>query len=641
MARPIKMHEDTLFKVMKKSLKPIESSVIGIHKALAKQSVEKRIEGERFEKVKLKNDLQQTNILSSIAKLLEQQESPPAGESAEKIKGESTGWFGKTIVAIKIATAALLIYFADVIAGLQLFWDGFKAIFKLGPKEGPSKFKITYDKWMAKWDDLIKTVKESKLVTGMKTKWNSMLVAMRAPFTPLLEFIDDITGGAEAKGKKPGKIMEGLKRTKNFIKLGLKSFLLKFAPWLFKFVGIIDSFWDMAKHEDKEGDNIFKKINERFFTFRETFTTWFVDDMIFGTIGFITDAFKTLFGDKKLFDETTDSNLKERFNKWRNEFEDILYDWWTKTSNAINSFFLNSLKKLDPRTWFGGGEDGDTPSTPGEKPKKLSPSKPNTTLTPDQLNAPGSESIGKNTTEDDKPGFFGKLWGGFKKDLSQSFSKKSTTPHKTIKDDGGTTNMGGVEWNKIHDDGRKGVEAAIWSVYGKYGKTPTFVSGLRDKDHRLYNPSSQHAYGMAFDLRSKDLGNSLEPIKNELAAGFANAGLFFQHEVAGQKNTTGTKATGDHFHIHKAAKGWHGYVDQLTGFIAGEAGRERVDIEPASSPTGKMNNLNRLQTERAMPTGSGASPTNVIQVSNNTTNGQSTVLFPQLVRSRPYAGQYV
>ncbi len=173
----------------------------------------------------------------------------------------------------------------------------------------------------------------------------------------------------------------------------------------------------------------------------------------------------------------------------------------------------------------------------------------------------------------------------------------SNTSYPRIPDDGGTTNMDGVRWNKMHTSGRSGVEAAIWEIYNNHGKKPVFVSGLRDKNHALYNPKSQHAYGLGFDLRSRSLGSSKDAISNDLHRVFNQKGWFMQEEIAGQANTTGTKATGDHFHIHKAAKGFHGVVESATGFIAGEAGSERVDITPLNGPNAKLATFNNLQNQ--------------------------------------------
>ena len=199
-------------------------------------------------------------------------------------------------------------------------------------------------------------------------------------------------------------------------------------------------------------------------------------------------------------------------------------------------------------------------------------------------------------------------------------SASKTSSYPRINDDGGTTNMNGVRWNKMHTSGRSGVEAAIWEIYNNHGKKPVFVSGLRDKKHSLYNPKSQHAYGLGFDLRSRSLGSSKDAISNDLHRVFNQKGWFMQEEIAGQANTTGTKATGDHFHIHKAAKGFHGVVESATGFIAGEAGSERVDITPLNGPNAKLAAFNNLQNQNLDAQRMGGS------------GGGTTVIAPQTTK---------
>jgi hypothetical protein len=136
---------------------------------------------------------------------------------------------------------------------------------------------------------------------------------------------------------------------------------------------------------------------------------------------------------------------------------------------------------------------------------------------------------------------------------------------------------------------------------------------------------------MGFDLRSRGLGDKKGAIAADLSTTFNQAGWFMQEEEAGQSNSTGTRATGDHFHIHKAAKGFHGWVNEATGFIAGEAGRERVDITPITNPqsrTDAMNNLHRENAEGKITSNAApvivSSPTTTT-VSNNT---QPLVMSP-------------
>jgi hypothetical protein len=308
---------------------------------------------------------------------------------------------------------------------------------------------------------------------------------------------------------------------------------------------------------------------------------WKGDESLVGRIGTFMEEFSW-------------SDLLDDFPSWSEIMDAIKPDWWKKLMGAENQ--ITKTPKKDVVDNLKGKLGIETPNVIDTAKKLGSTINSTAGKGVDAVKGFGA-NVGQTFTDTSKSLITGGIsgakaakkklggaWDGFKSGLSSAFSfKKEPTSHKPIKDDGGTTNMSGVKWNDLHDSGRKGVESAIWSIYDAYGKTPTFVSGLRDKKHRLYNPKSQHAVGKAFDLRSKDLGNDRESISSDLNSFFKNVGWFFQEEIAGQANKTGTKATGDHFHMHKAAQGWHGEVNEATGFIAGERGRERVDIWPKGS----------------------------------------------------------
>ena len=137
MARPIKVHEDTLFRVMTKSLKPIETHLSGIHKSLAKQSVEDRIEGKRAEKLMRDNELRQTKLLEHIDKVLSATKPKSTGETIKDSK--SSGLLSKaSIAAIAAAVWAALPdrYTNDpergagAFAGMALWWKHMKKSMK-------------------------------------------------------------------------------------------------------------------------------------------------------------------------------------------------------------------------------------------------------------------------------------------------------------------------------------------------------------------------------------------------------------------------------------------------------------------------------------------------------------------------------
>ena len=284
----------------------------------------------------------------------------------------------------------------------------------------------------------------------------------------------------------------------------------------------------------------------------------------------------------------------------------------------------NNIKKLEERiarskadpdeksNWGKGEYWGDEESGRADSQKKIMEAKK-------KLKSLGGSLAAPVTTDSDS--------GLTSTPATVNKTEMKNTP---IPNDGGTTNMDGVNWDKM--GGRDAVESEIWNIYNKHGKKPTFVSGLRDKNHALYNPNSQHAYGLGFDLRSKGLGSAKSAISSDLSNTFNRKGWFMQEEMAGQANSTGTRATGEHFHVHKAAKGFHGWVNEATGFIAGEAGKERIDITPmsASQPQDRMHGLNELQNQNldAKQQASAPiiiSPTQVSTV-NNSNSGSTNVI---------------
>ena len=334
--------------------------------------------------------------------------------------------------------------------------------------------------------------------------------------------------------------------------------------------------------------------------------------------------------DKKTEEEVTPLNIMK-------EYSILMKEVWTKIANLIRKINPIEIAKNVTKKFKEGAEalwEDIKSSLPGSsKPETETPETNKPETNKPETNKPETETPKPKAKAKPKGGgMLGKVGNFFGKLKTSITGSKSTEGESgTIPDDGGTTDMSGVKWNKMSPEGRKGVESVIWSIYNKHGKKPMFVSGLRGKGHPLYNPNSKHAYGMGFDLRSKELGDKKGAIAADLASTFGQKGWFMQEEVSGQSNSTGTRATGDHFHIHKAAKGFHGWVNEATGFIAGEAGRERVDITPITNPqsrTNAMNDLHRENAEGKMTSNAApvivSSPTTTT-VSNNT---QPLVMSP-------------
>ena len=190
-------------------------------------------------------------------------------------------------------------------------------------------------------------------------------------------------------------------------------------------------------------------------------------------------------------------------------------------------------------------------------------------------------------------------------------------------------NMSGVKWGKL--GGRKFIEGSILNTWNDLNipknLKPTFTSGLRD-----WPAGSKHTIGQAFDLRSKDLGRWGPSIWASLYGTEKNPGAFRRAGFWGQweKGTVNEKGrTGEHFHFQKAAKGFHGTVTKATGFIAGEAGPERVDIAPLVHPDTRMNAMNALNAENqtARSGQSGSSPVVITTDVQNVSNSGGTAVY--------------
>ena len=194
--------------------------------------------------------------------------------------------------------------------------------------------------------------------------------------------------------------------------------------------------------------------------------------------------------------------------------------------------------------------------------------------------------------------------------------------------------MGGVAWNKL--GGRDTIEGIVLSTWNKAGlkQPPTFTSGFRSKNHKLSkkNPDSQHIQKTAFDLRSNDLGSKAPEVFSNLMSVLGPMGIWGQHETAG---VNAENRSGEHFHFQLAAKGFSGVVDKATGFIAGEAGPERVDIVPLNDPSARMSGMNAAHKERTASQGGTPSINVVTSNSNQTTNAQDQSSMVMLQQQRP------
>lgn len=663
MARPIKMHEDTLFKVMTKSLKPLEKSMSNVSKALTSQSVENKLEGKRAEKLKSDNEKKQTGLLGAISDALRERKENQKIDSSGKSSGMGKGLFdflknhwGKILAGLGIA-GALTLSAQDIMTAINSletlmtkeFWEKHG-----GWIAGGLIATLTLASWAPVATVIGGAIFKYLLTKKLLESFGKNLLAQAGVQTALntIPNVGNKNVNAHTQALKDNKKFDAAKKKTKIPKpttlgkmagigrllpvLGVGGAVLGWAAAAATVYAAGDSIKKGFFSDEMAGKDFGDKVLKSLDTFVNTMTGGLIEEG--ATAKLITDITQ---GIKDGAASLTKGIIKA-YNSTEKWVKKTTANITTKANKIIDGIKSTTLEDAVKTGQQGGGSTFRSKTThPGGKDDKFVPKNS------DPINRMGTPQ------EEKKKGgignWLGNLFGLDKTSapaaptshrIGGSKTSAAAVKHKPISDDGGTTNMKGVEWNKLSSDGRKGVEGAIWSIYSKYGKTPTFVSGLRDENHKLYNPNSQHAYGMAFDLRSKNLGVALDPIRSDLSQMFGKNGWFFQHEVAGQANSTGTKATGDHFHIHKksiaAATGWHGYVNDETWFKTGEAGSERVDITPMNSPASKMNNMNRLQSELATSAG-GSSPVTVInQNTSNSSNNQTAALIPQQVRSKQY-----
>jgi hypothetical protein len=331
-------------------------------------------------------------------------------------------------------------------------------------------------------------------------------------------------------------------------------------------------------------------------------------------------------------------------DQWAIDFD----QWMADQLNAFGKFLMDTIKNMwsnfyDPisraknqvtgKTYSQTTADDSANARAGNLPKGVKVNKV-------AMEQAAAQAAAAGTTEDDV-GWLERLQrllprmpkvSGIdaKKAKELSSMLAGTVPEtKRIGNDGGTTNMDGVQWNALSPFGRKGIEHVIRSIFNKHGASePVFTSGLRGEGHPLYAKGSKHSDGYAFDLRSKSLGTKREAVGADLLRAFSGSGWFSQWEPARHYNTrTGTSATAEHFHFQKAAKGFFGTVDQPTVFLAGEAGPEDIMIQPRRDPSQQTTAMRNMGADVSFGMGGfggGGGITTVVDASSSTNN--STVL---------------
>ena len=147
-------------------------------------------------------------------------------------------------------------------------------------------------------------------------------------------------------------------------------------------------------------------------------------------------------------------------------------------------------------------------------------------------------------------------------------------------------NMTGVDWATL--GGRDEIEGTILDIWNKLnipkGLKPTFTSGLRPKGHPLFSKGSKHSTGLAFDLRSKNLGTYASDVWDALKSKFSSMGFWGQWETG---DVNKENRTGEHFHFQLAGNfQTGGMIPKGKVGLAGEGkGQESVGGQMLEGPT--------------------------------------------------------
>jgi hypothetical protein len=89
--------------------------------------------------------------------------------------------------------------------------------------------------------------------------------------------------------------------------------------------------------------------------------------------------------------------------------------------------------------------------------------------------------------------------------------------------------------------------------------------------HRRYNPETALLNEVPFGMEDRTYDERKKDLKTRLVYGLDNV-------ISDKKILPDTPTQFDRSRIIKAKKGFHGYITHPMEFIAGEAGRERINI---------------------------------------------------------------
>ena len=654
MARPIKMQEETLLRVMQKSLKPLEVSMSQISRSFISQTVENKLENKRAEKITQDNEIKQTGLLGAISSALtdrkeKQKASGPMGGLGKGLFTFLKNHWGKILGGLGIA-GALTMDAKDIMSAINSletimtkeFWEkygGWIAGGLLGALAAASFAPVG----IAIGSAIITYMLGKKLLENFGKK----LLAQ----TAVQKGLNTIPNVGNKNVKEHTQAIKDNKKfaTEKLSKASKTSRLMPILGMAGKILGwtyvaytagsaIKQNFFD----DKSAGKDFGDKIKGTLASFVSKFTNGLIkEETVTGLIDNTTQGIKDgatalTLGIMKAYKST---------EKWvKKTTADII----TKAQKVVEGIKKTpQLLKKGRQEALGPTGGGGLPSPSVNQKDKAAAAKARrgegVSGSPDAMERfKMQQGLGGDTGE---PSILDKIWthgfsGTKSKTMPSSWNKRSKDIVSGLDPSFGSKIKEFVSqmWND------KGIDAVIYSGgRGQAEQTAAFEKGAGAP-----YPHSLHNYGGAIDffMQSGPGVNGIWNKKNPWGlAGSVAKGL-------------GMRWGGDFENFFDAghlqvAKDWKQAAKTMPklasgGIIKGGQGGvlawigegnqdEMVMPLPSISPHQKMNAMNSLQNERAS-TQNGSTPLTINNVTNSNTNsGSSTVVMNQLVRSKQYA----
>ena len=597
MARPIKIHEEALFRVMKKSLKPLEVSMSQVSKSFTSQTVENKLEGKRAEKIKHENEKEQTGLLGAISNALkdrkENKGSSPTGGLGKGLFTFLKNHWGKILGGLGIA-AALTMDAKDIMTAINSletimtidFWEKYG-----GWIAGGLITALTLASWapigLTIGGAVLKYMLGKKLLEQFGKKLIAQTAATAAAATATTTAAAAGTGVIASKALSTEKLAKASKASRLMPILGMAGKILGWTYVAYTAGSAIkQNFFD----DKSAGKDFGDKIKGTLGSFVSKFTNGLIkEETVTGLIDNITQGIKsgaeslvmTLVGVIK----TTEKIIKNfDLDREIKRLKDARLDPVKKGDiAAIDAEMQHTENAMDANV-----NNAETYKKLALKHKKLRKKREDYW---DKDQTRESSRTGLSSDAQTKVNLLGGMLGGF--NVTSGFRDKDRGDDAMLKSKS--------DFSKIYSEQtRKGIT--------DFGTPGSDERKAAISQMRLNGFQSQHEHGNAIDFsypRGFGPGN-FPSLHSAITYAFPGSTLLKEK---------------DHLHMS--------FNQENTG---AELGRIQSRVRQMG------NSLNNAQTERASTQNvNGSTPVVINNVSNSNSNiGSSTVVMNQLVRSKQY-----